>query len=77
MQLTTLGFLQYIGPTLQFMIGVYYGETFTLAHAVCFGLIWTALAIFSVDAVRANRASRLTKDALAFRKTPEESRPSQ
>ena len=77
MQLTTLGFMQYIGPTLQFMLGVYYGETFTLAHAVCFGLIWTALAIFSVDAVRANRASRLTKDALAFRKTPEESRPSQ
>ena len=78
LQLTTLGFIQYIGPTLQFILGVfYYGEAFTLAHAVCFGMIWTGLVIFSIDAVRANRTSPLTKDASAFRKTPEESRPSQ
>jgi len=63
LQLTTLGFMQYIAPTLQFSLGIYYGEAFTLAHAICFGLIWTALAIFSFDAVRANRAARLTKSA--------------
>ncbi|MEO1252675.1 MAG: EamA family transporter RarD [Pseudomonadota bacterium] len=56
--LTTVGLLQYIGPTLQFMLGLYYGETFTLYHAICFGLIWTGLAIFSFDAVRANRTGR-------------------
>lgn len=63
LRLSTLGFLQYIGPTLQFMMGLYYGEPFTWAHGVCFGLVWTALAIFSVDAARANRAERLTKTA--------------
>lgn len=53
--LTTIGFLQYIGPTGQFFLGLYYGEQFTLAHAICFGLIWTALALISADAVRRSR----------------------
>ncbi|MDZ7628366.1 MAG: EamA family transporter RarD [Parvularculaceae bacterium] len=56
LSLTTVGFLQYIGPTGQFLLGVYYGEPFTTAHAICFGLIWSALALTSVDAVRRNRA---------------------
>ncbi len=63
LRLSTLGFLQYIGPTLQFALAIYYGEPFTLAHAICFGLIWTALAIFSFDAARENRAERLKKGA--------------
>jgi len=50
--LTMLGFLQYIGPTLQFMCGLYYGEVFTNAHAWCFGLIWTAVLLFSWDTFR-------------------------
>ncbi len=57
LKFTTLGFLQYIGPTGQFALGLYYGEAFTLYHAICFGLIWTALAILSIDAVRRNRAA--------------------
>lgn len=63
LNLSTIGFLQYIGPTLQFALGIYYGEAFTTAHAICFGLIWTALAIFSFDAVRANRAEHKLKSA--------------
>jgi chloramphenicol-sensitive protein RarD len=63
LRLSTIGFLQYIGPTLQLALGLYYGETFTWAHGVCFGLIWTALAIFSIDAARANRVERLMKAA--------------
>lgn len=55
LSLTMIGFLQYIGPTGQFLLGLYYGEEFTLAHAICFGLIWTALALISIDAVRRNR----------------------
>ncbi|WP_425410191.1 EamA family transporter RarD [Hyphococcus sp.] len=55
LRLTTLGLLQYITPTLQLLLGVYFGETFTLYHAVCFGLIWSALAIYSGDAFRENR----------------------
>ncbi|MBY0420863.1 MAG: EamA family transporter RarD [Parvularculaceae bacterium] len=57
--LSIMGFLQYIGPTLQLLLGLYYGETFTHAHAVAFGLIWAALALVSVDAVmRARGASQ-------------------
>lgn len=52
LRLSTLGFLQFIGPTLQFICGLYYGEIFTLAHAGCFGLIWFAVALFSWDALR-------------------------
>lgn len=63
LRLSTLGFLQYIGPTGQFFLGLYYGEAFTPYHAVCFALIWTALLIFSVDALRANQAERLARSA--------------
>lgn len=59
--LSTIGFLQYIGPTLQFALGIYYGEAFTIAHAICFGLIWTALAIFSIDAMRASKRNGQTE----------------
>ena len=55
LSLTIIGFLQYIGPTGQFFLGLYYGEKFTLAHAICFGLIWTALALISFDAWRRSR----------------------
>lgn len=58
LKLSTIGFMQFIGPTLQFMLGLYYGETFTLAHAVCFGFIWTAVAVFSFDAWAAGRRPR-------------------
>lgn len=61
LRLTTIGFLQYIGPTGQFALGLYYGEAFTPAHAICFGLIWTALALISFDAVRRNQAERLVR----------------
>ena len=54
LKLSTIGLLQYIGPTLQFIISLFYGEPFTLYHAICFGLIWLALAIFSADALRQN-----------------------
>lgn len=59
LRLSTIGFLQYIGPTLQFFMGIYYGEAFTWAHGICFGLIWVALALFSFDAARANRAEQV------------------
>ncbi|MCI5045216.1 MAG: EamA family transporter RarD [Aquisalinus sp.] len=50
LKLSTIGFLQYIGPTLQFCVGLYYGEEFTFAHALCFGAIWVAVAVYSLDA---------------------------
>lgn len=63
LRLSTIGFLQYIGPTLQFFLGLYYRETFTVFHAICFGLIWVALGIYSVDAWRENRKARVSQAA--------------
>lgn len=53
--LTTIGFMQFLAPTLQFGIGVYYGEQLTTAHLVCFGFIWAAVAFFSIDAILAGK----------------------
>lgn len=51
--LTALGFLQYVSPTGQFLIGVFvYREPFTTAHIICFSLIWIGLVIFTVDTVK-------------------------
>ena len=52
LKLSTLGMLQYIGPTGQFILALYYGESFTIAHAWCFGFIWIGIAIYSFDAYR-------------------------
>jgi chloramphenicol-sensitive protein RarD len=52
-QLTTLGFLQYIGPSITFVLAVaVYREPVGLGQWVTFALIWTALAINSVDSIR-------------------------
>ena len=56
--LTTIGFLQFLAPTLQFLIGVYYGEPLTPGRAVCFVCIWTAVLVFSFDALRYGRKKR-------------------
>lgn len=53
--LTTIGFMQFIAPTLQFLVGVYYGERLTVPHLVCFGCIWAAVILFSADALRGRR----------------------
>jgi len=55
LRLSTIGFMQFLGPTLQFCVGLYYGETFTTAHAICFGFIWVAVIVFSLDALTAGR----------------------
>jgi len=52
LKLSTLGMLQYIGPTGQFVLALYYGESFTTAHAWCFGFIWIGIFIYSFDAYR-------------------------
>jgi chloramphenicol-sensitive protein RarD len=53
--LTTIGFMQFLAPTLQFFTGLYYGEKLSPAHIVCFTLIWVAVVFFSYDAVSAGR----------------------
>lgn len=52
LRMTTVGFLQYLAPTGSFFLGVFlYHEPFTRNHLITFSLIWTALAIFTADAV--------------------------
>jgi chloramphenicol-sensitive protein RarD len=50
--LAAIGFLQYVSPTLQFLLGVvFYGEAFGGAQLVTFGLIWIAVVVFVMDAL--------------------------
>ena len=55
--LSTIGILQYITPTMQFLLGVFvYKEAFPPAHLLGFGLVWVALIIFSLESFRARGA---------------------
>jgi chloramphenicol-sensitive protein RarD len=56
LRLSTIGVMQFIAPTLQFLVGLAYGEMLTLPHIVCFALIWVAVLLFSGDAWRQSRA---------------------
>ncbi|MCE0491649.1 EamA family transporter RarD [Pantoea sp. Mb-10] len=59
LRLSTVGFFQYLGPTLMFLLAVlFYGEHLTTDKLVTFGFIWLALAIFIVDAVRFSARTR-------------------
>jgi chloramphenicol-sensitive protein RarD len=50
---TTLGLLQYLSPTLQFLLGVYvFREAMPPARWICFSLVWGALLVFAFDVVR-------------------------
>jgi chloramphenicol-sensitive protein RarD len=54
--LTTLGLLQYLAPTLQLIIGVtFLGEEMTTVRWIGFGLVWVALAIFTIESVVVSR----------------------
>lgn len=62
--LTSVGILQYIAPTLQFLIGVFvFAEPFDRARLVGFACIWLALAVFVIDGLRNGR--RMREAALA------------
>ncbi|MDQ3483157.1 MAG: EamA family transporter RarD [Pseudomonadota bacterium] len=55
---STLGMLQFIAPTLQFICAVFlYGEAFTRWHAIAFGSIWLALALYVIALVRNAKAA--------------------
>lgn len=57
---STLGMLQFLAPTLQFLLAVFaYGEAFTTAHAIAFGAIWAALALYLTALAREQRAPTL------------------
>jgi chloramphenicol-sensitive protein RarD len=54
--LSTVGLVQYIGPSLQFLLGVVvFKEAFTLERAIGFAFIWTALVVYAGDGLWRNR----------------------
>jgi chloramphenicol-sensitive protein RarD len=56
LRLSTVGFLQYLAPTCQFLLAVLaFGEPFAPPQFAAFALIWIGLVVFSVDAIRASR----------------------
>ncbi|NIF34767.1 EamA family transporter RarD [Enterobacter sp. Cy-643] len=59
LRLSTLGFFQYLGPTLMFLLAVtFYGEVVTEDKLITFGFIWAALALFIADAIYTQRRLR-------------------
>ena len=53
---STLGMLQFLAPTLQFLCAIWlYGEEFTRAHAIAFASIWIALVLYVIALIRAPR----------------------
>ncbi len=54
--LTSLGLMQYLSPTVQFVLGLWlFREPFTLARLLGFGLIWIALALYTAEGWRSMR----------------------
>lgn len=68
LNLSTVGMLQYIGPTLQFLIATFvFHEPFGWVHALAFGFIWAGLILFTSDSflndVKARRAAQALQSA--------------
>lgn len=58
-RLSTLGIIQFLGPTLQFLIGWrLYGEPMGTARVVSFSLIWIAVGLYAADAMKEGRIKR-------------------
>lgn len=60
--LSTVGLLQYITPTCQFLLGVFYfGETMSVSRWIGFGLVWAALVVLTVAGLHGARRRHLAK----------------
>ena len=64
LSMTTLGLMQYIGPTIQFAVGVWlFHEPFSTARLIGFGFIWLALLVYTADGLRLARRNVATVPA--------------
>lgn len=62
--LTIIGLLQYIGPTLQLLLGVFFfGEAFGIDRAIGFGFIWVGLVVFALDGYLQSRRRIVAQQA--------------
>ncbi len=58
MPLSTMGFIQFLAPTLQFCVGLASGEDFTVLRGVSFAFIWLGAGVFAAAALMRARAAR-------------------
>lgn len=64
--LSTMAFMQFIGPTIGFAIGIAEHETFTAVHALSFAFIWSGAAVFVAGAwLRARALARTAREIAA------------
>ena len=62
--MTALGMTQYLGPSLQLIIGVWvFNEPFGSERQIAFGLIWLGLFVYSMDQLRNRRQRRALEGA--------------
>ncbi|HEX7782362.1 MAG TPA: EamA family transporter RarD [Sphingobium sp.] len=60
LSMATLGIMQYLAPTLQFLTGILiFGEALSRGQMISFSLIWIGLILFTIDSLRGMRAARL------------------
>lgn len=59
LRLTTIGMLQYLAPSIQFLLAIFmFGEQLNTVRLVSFALIWLSLAVFSYDSFRQRSRAR-------------------
>lgn len=62
-KLSMMGFLQYIAPTISFLLGIFvFKEHFPPAHLISFGFIWAGLLVFAVSNIQDARGSKANLD---------------
>jgi len=56
--LSTMGFIQYLSPTLQLLLGIFvYGETFGTEYLVCFAFVWAGLAFYTISILKGKKVT--------------------
>lgn len=56
--LSTMGFIQYLCPTLQLLLGIFvYGESFGTEYLVCFAFVWAGLICYTISILKGKRVT--------------------
>ncbi|MDH6356529.1 EamA family transporter RarD [Parabacteroides sp. PF5-9] len=59
--LSTMGFIQYLSPTLQLLLGVFvYNETFGIEYLICFAFVWAGLACYTISILKGKKVTIAT-----------------
>ena len=56
--LSTMGFIQYVTPTLQILLGIFvYGKTFGIEYLICFAFVWAGLILYTISILRGKKVT--------------------